>query len=268
MQLRPSRVLARLRQGEIASCTKLNSLDPRIAEIAALSGVDSIWVCVEHTCSSLETVENQIRAAKVHDVDTVVRVARGSYSDLIRPLEADAAGIIVPHLMSAEEARQIVYWTRFAPLGRRPLDGGNADGAYCQIAGEDYIRQANEERLVIVQIEDPEPLEELDEIASVEGIDMLFFGPGDYSHAIGVSYQLHHPAVDEARQKVAAVARKHGKYAGTVANGEDLRELVEMGYQFLSVSADVIILAAGFAEVAEAFNQLRQLRTSPVADRR
>jgi len=265
MQLRPSRILARLRRGEIASCTKLNSLDPRIAEIAALSGVDSIWVCVEHTCSPLDAIENQIRAAKMYDVDTIVRVARGSYSDLIRPLEADAAGIMVPHLMSAEEARQIVHWTRFAPLGRRPLDGGNADGAYCQIAGADYIRQANEERVVIVQIEDPEPMEELDEIASIEGIDMLFFGPGDYSHAIGVSYQLHHPAVEEARKKVAAVARKHGKYAGTVANGEDLEELMDMGYQFLNVSADVIILASGFGEVAKAFDRLR---SRPVADRR
>ncbi len=68
------------------------------------------------------------RAAKVFDVDAIVRVPRGSYSDMIRPLELDAAGIMVPHVMSAEDARQVVRWTRFAPVGLRPLDGGNADG--------------------------------------------------------------------------------------------------------------------------------------------
>ncbi|MBN1589951.1 MAG: aldolase [Pirellulales bacterium] len=257
MKMRPSRVLAKLRYGEVASCTKLNTADPRIAEIAAMSGVDCVWTCEEHVGNTLQDIENQIRAAKIYDVDTLVRVPRGSYSDLIRPLELDATGIMVPHLMSAEEARQIVYWTRFGPVGRRPLDGGNADGAYCQIPGEDYLRQANRERFVIVQIEDPEPLAELDEIASIEGIDMLFFGPGDFSHAIGVPCQFDHPEVNEAREKVVETALKHGKFAGTVASHADLQDLVDMGYRFLNVGADVLILTAGFAQVAEAFAQLR-----------
>ncbi len=240
-------------------------MDPRIVEIAARAGVDCVWACIEHTSTPLDAIENQIRAAKVYDVDTVVRVARGSHSDLFRPLEADAAGIMVPHLMSAEEARQIVYYTRFAPLGRRPLDGGNADGAYCQLPGEQYIRQANEERFVIVMIEDPEPMEALDEIASVDGIDMLFFGPSDYAHAMGVPFDFDHPVVDAARKKVAAVARKHGKFAGTAANGDDLQELVDIGYQFLNITADVIILGEGFAKVAEAFDRLP---SNPVPDHR
>jgi 4-hydroxy-2-oxoheptanedioate aldolase len=257
MKMRPSRVLAKLRQGKVASCTKLNTADPRVAEIAAMSGVDCIWTCMEHVCNTIQDVENQVRAAKVFDVDSVVRVARGSYSDVIRPLEADATGIMVPHLMNVAEARQIARWTRFGPVGRRPLDGGNTDGAYCQIPSLDYLRQANEERFVIVQIEDPEPLAELDEIAAVEGIDMLFFGPADFSHSIGVPYQFHHPDVVGARRKILEAALRHGKHAGTVANGDNVQELADMGFRFLNIGADVVYLVEGFKRAAEAFARLR-----------
>lgn len=106
---------------------------------------------------------------------------------------------MVPHLMSLEEAKEIIRMTRFQPLGLRPVDGGNADGLYCGFDFREYIRFANENRMVIVQIEDPEPLSELDEICKVPGIDMIFFGPGDFSHAIG------HPAeFDHRRSAVSA----------------------------------------------------------------
>ena len=74
--------------------------------------------------------------------------------------------------------------TRFHPIGRRPLDGGNADGAYCRVDTLDYMNQANDQRFVIVQIEDPEPLSDLDAIAALDGIDMIFFGPADFRHAV------------------------------------------------------------------------------------
>jgi 4-hydroxy-2-oxoheptanedioate aldolase len=255
MKMRPSRVLAKLRAGGVASCMKLNLADPRAAEIAAMSGFDCIWLCMEHVPSTIRDIENQVRAAKVFDVDTVVRVARGSYSDLILPLEVDAAGIMVPHVMSAEDVREIVWRTRFHPVGRRPIDGGNADGAYCTIPGPEYMRQANEQRFVIVQIEDPEPLDELDRIAEVEGIDMLFFGPGDFSHGIGAPCQFDDPRIEETCRRVAKVARKHGKFAGTITDLESLQEKIDMGYQFLNVGADVVTLTHDFARIATAFGQ-------------
>ena len=258
MKMRRSRVLERLRRGEIASCTKINTLDPRVVDIAAMSGIDSVWLCQEHTGNTLNDIENQIRAAKVFDVDTIVRVPRGSYSDLIHPLELDAAGIMVPHVMSAKDAREIVRWTRFTPVGLRPLDGGNADGAYCQIPGEDYLREANEQRLLAVQIEDPEPLEKIEEIASIEGIDMLFFGPSDFLQAIGRPFQYDHPAVNDALERVADAARRHGKYAGAPADPEGIGKLIEMGYRFFSMGADVVILAEGFKKVAESFRHATQ----------
>jgi 4-hydroxy-2-oxoheptanedioate aldolase len=251
--MRRSRVLARLRAGKLAGSVKLNLGDPRVADIAAATGVDCIWIDLEHIGNDWREVENQIRAAKVHDVDTVVRVARGSYSDLIRPLEMDATGIMVPHVMSAEDARQIVRQTRFHPIGRRPLDGGNADGSYCTIPSAQYTAEANRERFIIIQIEDPEPMAELDAIAQVEGIDVILFGPGDFSHGIGCVGQIDDPRVVAAERQVAETARRHGKFAGAVAGLNTLSAKMALGFQFINVGADVLALTDYFGRIAQAF---------------
>ncbi len=251
MDMRKSRVLRQMRAGKVATCTKLNLSDPRVAEIAALCGFDCIWIDLEHVPNSMKDVENAVRAAKAYDVDLLTRVSKGCYSDMVRPFEADSTGIMVPHLMSLEEAKQIVYYTKFHPIGRRPIDGGNADGAYCLVDANDYIKQANEERFTVVQIEDPEPLAELEEIAALPGIDMLFFGPADFSQGIGAPNSAD-PRIDEARRLVAKVAKKHGKFAGTVGGPGNFDALVEMGYTFISTGADVVALWKYFKEINEA----------------
>lgn len=251
--LRPSRVLAKLAAGQAASCVKLNLADPRVAEIAALAGFDCVWLDLEHVPNSLHDIENGVRAAKAHGVDTLVRVSRGSYSDLVRPLEMDAAGIMVPHVMSAAEAKAIAWQTKFHPIGRRALDGGNADGAYTAVNLAAYMSHANAERFVVVQIEDPEALAELDAIAATPGIDMLFFGPGDFSQGIGRPGDFEHPEVVAARVAVAAAARRHGKVAGTVASVASLPAMLDLGYRFVSVGADVAGLSAYFRQLSAAF---------------
>lgn len=244
MQMRRSRVLQKLRAGEVVNCFKLNLETSRVAEIAAMSGFDCIWADGEHTANDWGALEKQILACKAHDTDTLVRVSRGSYSDYVKPLELDATGIMVPHIMSLADAQNVAYMTRFHPIGRRAVDGGNADGAYCLVDFNDYLEQANRERFVIVQIEDPEPLDELDAIAKVEGIDMIFFGPGDFSHAIGAPGQWDNPLLLDTRRRIADVCAANGKYAGTVGSLANRQELIDMGYQFINIGADVVGLGA------------------------
>jgi 4-hydroxy-2-oxoheptanedioate aldolase len=251
VRMRPSRVLKRMRAGEVALCVKVNLADPRVVEIAGRVGFDCLWTDMEHVPNSIRDVENQVRAAKMHDMDCIVRVRRGSYSDLILPLEMDATAVMVPHLMNLQEAKQTVYYTKFHPIGRRPWDGGNSDGGYCKISPDEYRQQANHERFVAVQVEDPEVLDDLEEIARLEGIDMLFFGPGDFSQGLGVPGQYDHPQVGRTRRLVAEIARKHGKFAGTVGNIQTLPELAKMGYQFVNVAADVITLMQGLTEIIQ-----------------
>jgi 4-hydroxy-2-oxoheptanedioate aldolase len=243
MTLRSSRVLKRLGAGEMPTVLKINLSDPRVLEIAGLCGVDAVWLCNEHVPSDWLGLENQIRAARVHDVDTLVRVARGSYSDYIRPLEAGATGIIVPHVANADEARQIVDWVRFRPMGNRALDGGNIDGQFCLIPVEEYLRHSNTERIIVLQIESPEALEHVEAIAAVPGFNLLLFGPGDFSHRIGKPGQLDHPQVVAARKRVAAAARAHGKHAMSAGLIAPFRELVAEGHRVFGIGADVVGLS-------------------------
>jgi 4-hydroxy-2-oxoheptanedioate aldolase len=243
MDMRPSRVLRQMRAGKVATCVKINLADPRNAEIAAMCGFDCIWIDMEHVPNNMIDVENMVRAAKNYDCDVLTRVSRGGYSDYIRPLEADSAGIMVPHLMNLKDAQYVNYYTKFHPIGRRPLDGGNADGKYCLVDGLDYMKQANHERFVIIQIEDPEPLAELDEICQVPGIDMIFFGPADFSQGAGIPCEWTNPLIDETKRLVAKTARKYGKFAGTVGGAGNFQSLVDMGYNFISTGADVVALS-------------------------
>ena len=249
MDIRKSRVLRKIRGGETAFSFKLNLSDVRAAEIAAMTGIDCLWTDMEHVPNDLYAIENIVRAAKIHDVDVITRVKRGSYSDLINPLEADSTGIMVPHLMSLEEARRVVYYTKFHPIGRRPIDGGNADGNYCLTDGNEYMMQANQERFNIVQIEDPEPLAELDAICELPGIDMIFFGPADFSQGIGHPNEFSHPELVRAKELVAKTARKYGKMAGTVGGVGNYKELEGMGYNFINLGADVIALSSYYLDI-------------------
>ena len=257
ISLRPSRVLEKIRAGKPAFSTKINTGDPRVVEIAAMSGFDCIWLDREHCPNDLRAIEEQIRASLMHGADAIVRVPRGSYSEHVWPFELNATAIMVPHVMSAADAQWVARMTKFHPIGRRPMDGGNADGAFTDVPIADYIKHSNEQRFVVCQIEDPEPLAELDEIAATPGVDMLYFGPADFSHGLGVPGKMDDPRVAEARVRVAQACKRHGKLAGTVCPGgaTHINELVEMGYLFLNLGADVLGLWEYFRNIHDGIRE-------------
>ncbi len=251
MNMRRSRTLELLRAGKTVLSVKLNTTDPRVTEMAAMMDIPCLWLDMEHTANDYSVLEKQIYAAKAYDADILARVPRGSYSDYIHPLELDAAGIMVPHVMSVEDAKRVVHYTRFYPIGRRPVDGGNADAKYCNIDQAEYNRQANDQRFIIFQIEDPEAMEQIDDIAAVEGYDMLFFGPGDYSHSIGHSGEMDHPEVVKGFERVAQAALKAGKFAGTVGGMGNVADRIAMGYRFINIGADVVAISQYFKQLSD-----------------
>jgi 4-hydroxy-2-oxoheptanedioate aldolase len=244
MSTRPSRLLKRLRDGQVPTTLKVNLSDARVVEAAGLCGVDGVWLCQEHVPNDWLLIESQIRAARVHNIDSLVRVSRGSYSDYIRPLEADATGIIVPHVADADDARQVVEWVRFHPLGKRALDGGNADGNFCLTPLDEYIRHSNQERLIILQIESPEALEHVERIAAVPGFDGILFGPGDFSHRIGKVGDMHAPEIVAARKRIGAACRANGKFAMTAGMIAPFADLFAEGYRVYNIGADVIAMSS------------------------
>lgn len=241
---RKSVTLEKLRRGETVFCFKSNLSCPRALEIAAMNGFECLWVCEEHVANDRSVLESQILAMKSLGADLVVRVARGSYSDLVKPLELDAAGIMVPHVMSADDARAVARNVRFHPVGRRAIDGGNRDGAYCNMEFREYLQFVNHNRFVIVQIEDVEALEELDAICAVPGIDIIFFGPGDFSQSIGHPGEFDRPEIAAARRRVAEAALRAGKFAGTVGGPDNAAKLIAEGFRFINLGSDVIGLGS------------------------
>lgn len=257
----PSRVLAKLRRGECVSCFKVNMGECAPVEIAGLAGYDCVWLDMEHVPTDWDVIEKQILAAKANVMDSMIRVKRGNYSNYIHPLELDATGIMVPHVMSVADCKDVARMTRFHPVGRRPIDGGNQDGMFCRIPMTEYVEQANRERFVCVQIEDPEPMEELEGICAVDGIDMLFFGALDFSHGSGILAQWDHPTIVETRRQIGQTARAYGKFAGAAATPEHAPALIEMGYQFLVFGADVLAINEYCDSMLQRFRDT--LRTTP-----
>lgn len=247
-KLRASRIKRLLAEGKFPATIKCNLSDPRATEIAGACGFDGVWLCNEHVPTDWSMLEHIIRAARLYDMDALVRVSKGGYSDYVRPLEAGATGIIVPHVESAEEAANIVAMARFHPLGKRALDGGNTDGLYCLVPQDEYLANSNTEKLIILQIESPEGLAQVEKIAAVPGFDGLMFGPGDFSHRLGKAGQLTAPEVAAARQHVNNLARAHGKFAMTAGLIAPFPQLVAEGVKVFNIGADVIGLQTYFQQ--------------------
>ena len=250
-----SLVLKKLRNDEPVWCAKSNLTDPNAIEIMGHFGVHCVWLCMEHGPITIETVHNQIRAAKMMGMDSLVRVQKGCYSDLIRPLEMDATGIMVPHCMSGQEAADVVRTTRFQPVGLRPWDGGNSDGPFCLRPPEEYLAFANQQRFVIVQIEDKEAVDCMEDIVATDGIDVFFLGPGDLSHSYGVPGQFEHPRVQEAVDKLAALCRKHHRAWGLPCGPDKAPEMIAKGARFLAAGADVIGIAEKFRGMRDGYRE-------------
>lgn len=255
--MRPSKIKAKLKRGEPVLLTTLHFTDPSAYEMTSLMGFDGIWLDLEHHGTSLETASTLMRAARVGSADVMVRPAKGEFMRMGRILEAGAQGIMYPRCDNAEEARQLVTWAKFAPMGKRGIDSANADNPYCMTPLVEYLRAANDQTFLVAQIEDPDSLSQVDAIAAVEGIDVLFLGPGDFSILAGVPGQWEHPLVEKAVTAVADAARKSGKAWGMPALSlEHGKKILSMGAKFICYGSDIITVKQGLEAIQKQFAPL------------
>lgn len=255
--MRPSRVLAKLKRNEPVLVTCLHLIDPSLFELTSLMGFDCIWLDMEHHGYSLETAAHLMRAARVGVSDLLVRPAKGEFMRMGRMLEAGATGIMYPRCSDAAEAAEVVRWAKFAPIGQRGFDGAGADAPYCMTPMPEYIRQANEQTFVVIQLEDPKAVDAAYEIASVPGVDALMFGPGDFSVLAGIPGQFDHPLVADAVRHVAEAARKAGKHWGTPTfNVDHARKLADLGATIFYHMADIVLVRNGLDQIQKQFGPL------------
>ncbi len=264
--MRKSRIKRKLQHNQPVLITALFLTDPSIFELASLMGFDGIWMDMEHHFLSLETAGQMMRAARVGTSDIIARPAKGEFMRMGRMLEAGAQGIMYPRCDNAQEAADVVRWSKFAPLGQRGFDSGNPDNPYCSVPPQQYVQQANDETFVVIQLESPAAVDQAAEIAQVEGVDALILGPADFSILAGIPGQFEHPLIDDALRRIATATHAVGKHWGCPGVGaERARELLDRGARLLFSGADILLVKAGLEQLQRDFkphgccfeNQLR-----------
>jgi 2-keto-3-deoxy-L-rhamnonate aldolase RhmA len=223
------------------------------AEILSTSGFDFVLIDLEHGAMDDETAHQMVAVLRGTRTLPVARVAGHEPWQLKRTLDTGVVGVVVPFVNSAEDAERVVSGCKYPPAGIRGLACQTAAMRWdCTIA--EYVASANDEIMVIVQIETPQAAEAAAEIVAVPGIDMIFVGPADLSASCGYPLQPGHPAVEKRIADIARCASRAGVALGTVAKSEeDIARRLDQGFSFLVVTTDMgAMLSAASGAVAKA----------------
>lgn len=252
-----SKVLKKMKEKKPVLCVKTNFNDPNIIELMGLMGFDCVWICKEHLWANDETMAHMIMAARCTGMDALVRIEKASYVSAIRYLEMGAKGIMVPHVTSCDEASQWVKNTKFYPIGRRGIDGANADSGWMSMEFTEYLKFSNKETFLVVQIEDPEAIPNIEKIAQVPNLDMIFVGIGDLSTSLGFPREIDRKEIWNVLERVAKAADKYGVFIGAPGvSKEYTKRLIDMGYLFIANGADVVFLRNSFSKLKEEYREL------------
>ncbi len=237
-----NRVKDLLRQGKPAVGHWLSFTSPDVAELVAGFGMDWMLIDTEHGPASYADVENVIRAIAPYGVVPMVRVGENNPALIKRALDRGAAGVLVPMVNTPEEAAAAVAACRFPPDGIRGIAGTRA--ARYGLDVKRYFDGWNQDALVVVQVETREAVENVDRIAAVPGVDVLFIGPNDLSASLGGYLQFDRPEFTSAVSRIIAAGRTHGKAVGYLTAGADAAlARVKDGVTFIAVVTDSKLLA-------------------------
>jgi len=256
--MRRSKVLEKVRQGIPILCTNTSWTNSwRAVEMVGRLGFDCVWIDMEHRDFTYADMAVMTLGARACDMDAMVRVRKDSYADFFRPLEEGAAGLMVPHVRSLEEADWVIRNSKFYPEGMRGFDGVGADVDHYVGFRDDYTEFANRETFLMLQVEDRETVEIADKIAAKPQVDGLFVGPADLSQSYGKTLQTDCPEVQAAVDHVAEVCKAHGKWWGMPAGDmEAARRLIDKGALFIAMGADLFYLYLAFKQLKEDFDGL------------
>ena len=236
--MNPSLLKRKLAAGETALCAKACYQDPELVELMASSGVDGIWICLEHKRIAPDTLYAMIQACRLGGAEAIIRVKPSNYTDLLYVLEAGARGIMLPRVRHPDEVREVIAAMKFPPEGRRGYDGIHVEADFGRTPVADYLAQANHDTLLVVQIEEPEAVPYIDEIAAIPGVDVLFVGPGDLTLGLGKFGQTEDPEILAVINEVAAACARHGKVAAIPCAAEQVKKYQQLGYRFFNIFSD------------------------------
>ena len=242
---------AKLEAGEVSVGVGVRaSRSVDIAKAMKTAGYDWLFIDLEHSALSIETASQISVAALDAGISPLVRVPWMEHAMATRMLDNGALGIVMPHVDTAEQAREVVSRLKYPPLGHRSTAGPSAVFDFAPVDVAESLAAINAAILVTVMIETPQAVANAEEIAAVDGVDVLLIGTGDLTTEMGIPGQPSHGNIIAAYETVIAACRKHGKWAGMggAYNEPELRRYIGMGVRMVLAGGDLgLMIQAGSA---------------------
>ena len=240
----------RLLNGETLNGCWLNLGSAVTAEIVGLSGFDWVLIDLEHGAGSESTTLSQIQALEHTTAGVIVRAESTEPQRIHRVLDMGAEGVMCPKVRNADAALKVVKGLHYPPFGNRGV-AKMVRATQFGLNFNDYYAKSREQILGIVQIETTEVLNHLDEVAAIDGVDVLFIGPADLSMELGIFGQFEHPLFVEVLTNIVGAAKRAGKAAGILFfNPDDYQRYHNLGIRFLACGADATFVAEGARNMA------------------
>ncbi len=240
----PRRTLrARIRRGETVVGTFLIAFPgAAAARVAAGSGADFVLIDGEHTGFGWDAMTPVLSSVRAAGSVPFVRVPSAARANLALALDIGATGLMVPMVGTGDEAAAVASWARYPPLGVRGAMFGLAAHDFAEVDPATAIKKSNDETIVMVQVETAEGLDNVDDIAAADGVDVIWIGHWDLSMSMGIPTQFDSPAFVDAVERIVAAASRNGKAVGFLASGpEHARSLVERGIRVLAFGSDIAL---------------------------
>jgi 4-hydroxy-2-oxoheptanedioate aldolase len=237
----------------VASMTVRFARSIEIAQIAQTAGFDTLYVDLEHNTLSIDTCCQICIAAQQIGLTPLVRVPANTPDYIGRVLDGGAMGVITPHVRSAAEARALVELVKFPPLGQRSAGGALSHYQYRSFPVDETNAAMNDATSLVVMLETVAALEAVEEIITVDGVDMLLVGSNDLCAEMGITGQFDHPRLEDAFAHAITAARKVEKHVGIggLASRDDLMtQFVRMGARYISTGTDLAFLLGACAQRA------------------
>ena len=229
--------------------------NPALMLLAKNAGLDFVMFDCEHSSFDFETLHDAFIMANALGVGGFVRVPVGTKDYISRALDSGAIGIMVPMIENAEQAKELVKYSKYQPIGLRGFSANGANTGYNPRPHSEIMKQSNDSVIAIAQIETKTAIENIDSIASVEGIDALLIGPNDLSISLGIPGELLNPIELDAIAKVVAACKRHGKIFGLHAGGDLLCKFAS-DLQLCMSAGDSDLLTAGFKGIRNLVDSL------------
>ena len=243
----------RLQQGEVVVGPFVIVPSVPLIDTLGYAGMDFCIIDTEHGPVSAESAADLVIAAQGTGVAPIIRVGENDERLILRTLDIGADGVQVPQINTIEDAKKVINAAKYAPVGARGMSVFTRAGDYYLNKGVGHTDRQNDETMIVVHIEGQRGLDNLDEIMTVEGIDVLFLGPYDISQSLGVPGEVRSEKVETALKEATAKARAQGRAVGSYAKDVEMGKwLIDLGVQYVSINVDVTIYMQACERIAKA----------------